>query len=136
MSPQLVVDEHLDYWKVTQAIARWMSAAQIGFEIGRKSLPDDNIRAILRTIKRRTFITIDKGFYRCEFCDKRYCIVFFNMSLVREDEIPHLLRKLLRFSEFQTSKKRMGKVIRVSRGGGIHFFDSRTGSEKYLPWTP
>jgi len=136
LSPQLVVDEHLDYWKVTQVIARWMSAAQIGFEIGRKSLPDDNIRAILRTIKRRTFITIDKGFYRREFCDKRYCIVFFNMSLVREDEIPHLLRKLLRFSEFQTSKKRMGKVIRVSRGGGIHFFDSRTGSEKYLPWTP
>lgn len=116
------MDEHLDYWKVTQAIARWMSAAQIGFEIGRKSLPDDNIRAILRTIKRRTFITIDKGFYRREFCDKRYCIVFFNMSLVREDEIPHLLRKLLRFSEFQTSKKRMGKVIRVSRGGGISLF--------------
>lgn len=135
MSPLLIVDEHLDYWKVTQVISRWMSVSQIGFQFGRKSMPDDNIRAILRKIKRRTFITIDKGFYQRKFCDERYCVIFFDMSLVREDEIPYLLRRLLHFSEFQTSKKRMGKLIRVSRGSGVHYFDSRTGSEKHLSWT-
>jgi len=136
LSPQLLIDEHLDYWKVTQIIGRWISAEQIGFEFGQKSLPDDNIRAILRRLKRRTFITIDKGFYKREFCDKHYCIILFDLSLVREDEVPALLRKLFHLPEFRNSKSRMGKVVRVSRTSGTHYFDSRTGSEKHLLWTP
>lgn len=135
MSSQIVVDEHLDHWTVTRVIARWISAEQIGFELGRKSLPDDNIRAFLRRLKRRTFITIDRGFYKRQYCDKHYCIIFFDLSLVREAELPELLRRLFRFPEFRTSKIRMGKIVRVSRTGGIHFFDSRTGFEKYLAWT-
>jgi len=135
LSPQIAVDEHLDHWVVTRPIARWISTEQIGYELGRKSLSDEHIRTILRRLKRRTFITGDDDFYKREYCDKHYCIIFFSLPLSQEAEIPNLLRKLLHLPEFRTSRNRMGKVIRISRTGGIHFFDSRTGSEKYLPWT-
>jgi hypothetical protein len=131
-----VVDEHLDYWKVTRVIARWITAEQIGYELGHKSLTDENIRTILHQLKRRTLVTIDDHFYKREYCDKKYCLIYFDVPLTKQDEIPDLFRRLIRLAEFKTSKNRMGKVIRVSRSGGIYFFDSQTGSEKHLSWTP
>jgi len=131
-----MVDEHLDYWKVTRVIARWIKAEQIGYELGHKSLADENIRTFLHQLKRRTLITIDDHFYKRQYCDSQYCLIYFDVPLAQQTEIPNLFRRLLRLPEFKTSKKRMGKVIRVSRGGGIRFFDSRTGPEKHLTWTP
>jgi len=136
VSPQIVVDEHLDYWKVTRVIARWIKAEQIGYELGHKSMSDENIRTFLHQLKQHTLITIDDHFYKRQYCDSRYCLIYFDVPLAQQNEIPDLFRKLFHIPLFRTSRLRMGKVVRVSRSGGIHFFDSRTGSEKHLSWTP
>ena len=64
MSPQVVVDEHLHHIVVTEALKRWTTAEQIGVEIVRaKGRSDESLISLLRSLKRRTFITIDDWFY-------------------------------------------------------------------------
>jgi hypothetical protein len=43
MSPQIVVDEQIDYDKVTALLKRWITAEQIGYEVGHKGLSDERI---------------------------------------------------------------------------------------------
>jgi len=48
---------------------------QIGYEVGRKGLKDDEILPFLRHRRRTTFFTLDQGFYRRHLCHARYCLV-------------------------------------------------------------
>jgi len=46
---------------------------QIGYEIGRKGLKDDEIIPLLHKISKVTFFSRDLGFYRKELCHPKYC---------------------------------------------------------------
>jgi len=48
---------------------------QIGYEVGRKGMQDDEIFPFLRHRRRTTFFTLDLGFYRRQLCHRRYCLV-------------------------------------------------------------
>lgn len=48
---------------------------QIGHEIGRKGMQDEEILPFLRHRRRTTFFTLDLGFYQRQLCHGRYCLV-------------------------------------------------------------
>jgi len=86
---------------------------QIGYDVGRKGMKDNEIIPFLRSLRRPTFFTRDMGFYERDLCHARYCLV---CMAVRRNEAAAFVRRLLRHPEFDTQAKRMGTVIRVSRG--------------------
>lgn len=87
---------------------------QIGYEVGRKGMLDDEIIPFLLQRRRCTFFTIDLDFYRRRLCHARYCLVCLGVG---EYEAAAFARRLLRHSEFDTDAKRMASVIRVSQRG-------------------
>jgi len=55
-------------------LLKWhMPVRQIGYDIARKGIQDEEIIPFLRTLRRPTFITLDAGFYKHELCHARYC---------------------------------------------------------------
>ncbi len=84
---------------------------QIGYEVGRKGMKDDEIIPFLLGLRRPTFFTLDLGFYKRNLCHGRYGLVCLN---VRDFEAAAFVRLLLRHQAFDTQAKRMGAVIRVS----------------------
>jgi hypothetical protein len=91
MSPPLVVvNEHLGRRFVTEPLQRFVTAQQIGAELshanspfekgGRGILSDEQIIPFLRSLKRRTFITIDAWFCKSRLCDNAYCLIYFRLT--------------------------------------------------------
>lgn len=93
----------LDKWNIP--------CKQIGSNLGRMGMQDDEIIPFLLTLPRPTFFTMDQGFYRRRPCHPRYAIIYLN---VEEEEVAAYIRRFLRHPEFNTQAKRLGKVIRVT----------------------
>ncbi len=87
---------------------------QIGYEVGRKGMKDDEIIPFLLKFRRPTFFTLDFGFYKRQLCHGRYCLVYLDVG---QQEAAKFIRRLLRYKAFNTQAKRMGTVIRVSPAG-------------------
>ena len=136
MSPQLVLDEHLAHEVVTESLKSWITVEQIGFELKRKGLSDEEVIRLLRRLKRRTLVTLDKGFYAPKLCDRNYCLVYFDVTMARQSGIPLLLRRLFRLPGFRTIRERMGKVVRVHSDVGVSFYTLGDTREHHLPWPP
>ena len=117
MSPQIVVDEQIYYDKVTALLKRWVTAEQIGYEVGHKGLSDERIIPLLLRLKRRTLVTIDREFYRRQLRHAGYCLIYFDFTPEQQFQIPGLLRRLFRIPGFRTIRERMGKVVKVSTTG-------------------
>jgi hypothetical protein len=76
---------------------------------------DDRVPVLLRELSSPTFITTDDaGFWHRHLCSDAYCILYFALSEYQQEQIPSLLRRLLRLPQFKTKASRMGKVVRVS----------------------
>jgi hypothetical protein len=84
---------------------------QIGYEVERKGMADDEIIPLLLTIRQPTFFTLDADFFKRSLCDARYGLVHLDVD---ESEAAAFIRRLLNHSEFNTHAKRMGVVVRVS----------------------
>ena len=98
-----------------QLLKSWrIRIRQIGYEVGRMGIKDDEIIPLLLELRRATFFTRDLGFYQRSLCHKRYCLV---CMAVEKHEAAVFIRRLLRHGEFDTQAKRIGTVIRVSRKG-------------------
>ncbi len=87
---------------------------QIGVDVGRKGMKDDEIIPFLHKLRDATFFTRDLGFYDRSLCHARYCLV---CLAVEKDEVAVFVRRILRHSEFDEKAKRMGAVIRASSAG-------------------
>jgi hypothetical protein len=96
---------------------------------------DENIpasqRQILRSLRRPTFFTRDLGFCERGLCHARYCLA---CMVVGKNETTAFVRRFLRHPEFDTQAKRMGTVIRVSRGG-LRVWRLHAEQEVVLPWS-
>lgn len=103
---------------------------QVGFEWGRKGIPDDGILAVLRSERRVTFLTHDSDFYRRENCHPNYCVV---QLAVPPKQMAGYARRFLKHPSFRTHAMRMGKVVRVQRGG-IVYWARNAERETKLPW--
>ena len=113
---QFILDEQLSVEEVLKPIQKWTPARMIHELRPHERITDDRIPALLRELRKPTFISIDEAaFWKRQLCDRRYGIAFFALRCDQQREIPSLLRSLTQLSEFDSRAKRMGKVIRISR---------------------
>jgi hypothetical protein len=115
----IVLDEQLMGRGLDREIAAWYrGAVRYLIDLRPNSvIKDEAIPTLLRSQPQPTFVTInERDFWERVVADPRYCIVCFSLPDSRADEIPRLLRALLRRPEFNTKARRMGKIIRISSG--------------------
>jgi hypothetical protein len=114
-----------------ELLAGWrIKVQQIGVNIGRKGMLDEEIIPLLQTLRRPTFFTRDEDFHERNLCHVRYCLVYLT---VEKSEVASFVRRLLRHPDFKTQAKRMGKVLRVSHAG-ILVWQRHQLREHYIEW--
>jgi hypothetical protein len=91
---------------------------QIGQDLGRNGMKDDEILPLLHGIDRPTFFTLDGDFFDRRLCHAGYCLVYLD---VEEERVAEFVRRLLRHRELNTKAKRMGCVMRVTPTGLVRY---------------
>lgn len=120
-----IIDENIVFNQRLRLSALKIHYKQIGFDIGRCGMKDENdIIPLLHSQRRPTFFTRDEDYYDARLLHPDYCLVHLD---VLADETAEYIRKFLRHAAFRTRNYRMGKVIRV-RHGGLSYW--RMGAEK------
>ncbi len=84
---------------------------QIGRDVGRVGMTDQDIVPLLRKIRPATLFTKDLGLYRRELRDPRFAIV---CLAVNEDETASFVRRFLAHPRFRTHAMRLGRLFLVS----------------------
>ena len=126
----IVLDENISESQRDHLREQRFSAHQIGFDLGRKGMQDEEIVPLLLDLRRPTFFTCDAGFYNRGLCHARYAIAYLQVD---EDDVAEFVRRLLRLREFNTQAKRMGTVIRVS-ATGISYWQKHVERELRTSW--
>ncbi len=103
----------------------------IGEEIGRLGMKDHNeIIPLLHALRRPTFFTRDRGFYRPTLLHPGYCLVHLEVGA---DETAEYIRRLLRHQIFRTRSQRMGKVVRVHHSE-VSYWQVNVKRARALSW--
>ena len=98
-----------------QLLRNWgIPVRQIGFELGRKGMADEELIPFLLTIRKSTLLTRDLGLYDRSLCHAQYCLA---ILAVRQQETGYFIRAFLRHPAFSTKATRMGAVVRVMHTG-------------------
>ena len=114
-----------------QLLRSWrIKVRQIGHEIGRRGMKDEEIIPLLHQIGPVTFFTRDVGFYHRRLCHTNYYLV---CLAVGQYESASFIRRFLRHPAFNTQAKRMGKVVQVSHKG-IRMWRLHVEEEEELTW--
>ena len=101
-----------------------------GQDFAEAGLLDEHIIPLFHKMGNITFITRDRGFYKPSFAHEKYCLIVLGTG---QNEVATYLRKLLNHPEFNTNKKRMGKIIYNSYTR-IHYYTINDHEEKELIW--
>ena len=114
-----------------QLLQSWrISIRQIGYDVGRKGMKDDEIISFLQQNRSVTFFTRDLGFYDRRLSHRKYCLVCLATD---KYEVAVFVRRLLRHKEFNTERKRMGLVIRASRAA-LSVWRLNSKKEAHIDW--
>ncbi len=103
---------------------------QVGHEIGRQGMKDEEIIPLPHGLPPVTFFTRDLGFYHRDLCHDRYSLV---CLAIGQYEVASFVRRFLRHTAFNTRVKRVGKVIRVSHAG-MRMWQLHAEKEKEIGW--
>lgn len=103
---------------------------QIGHELGRAGMLDDEVIPLLRRLRHPAFFTRDLRFYDAKNRSVKYCIVCLSVG---QQEAAVFVRKVLRHPALNSHTKRMGKVIRVTHTG-IRLWNHTSHDEIELTW--
>ncbi|MEO6843552.1 MAG: DUF5615 family PIN-like protein [Ginsengibacter sp.] len=96
-----------------ELLERWhFQAKQVGVDFGVKGIKDEQIVTLLQQTNGILFITRDSDFFKKEYCHSKYCIVFLDLG---KYEVAYFIRKFLKHPLFNSSRKRMGKVIKINQ---------------------
>ncbi len=107
-----------------------LAVQQIGPDVGRKGMTDEEIIPLLHKLRDATLFTRDLGFAERKLCHARYCLV---ILVVRKDEVAIYIRRILRHPKLDTKAKRMGAVIRVSHAG-FSIWRRNATKKVYIGW--
>jgi len=125
-----ILDEHIPEEQRVLLKSWRIPVRQIGYDLGRKGLQDDEIISLLHQLRQPTFFTLDFGFYHRNRCHARYCLVCMD---IYEDEAASFVRRFLRHPDFDTHAQRMGTVIHLSRKG-LWAWQLHAEQEALLEW--
>ena len=115
-----------------QTLRSWrIRIRQIGEDVGRKGMKDDELIPFLLNQRRPKFFTRDLGFYERKLCHRRHSLV---CLAVGQYEAATFVRRLLRHPDFNTQEKRMGAIIRVS-SAGLQVWRLHAEHEIRLSWS-
>ncbi len=110
----IILDEQI-LRQQRELLFRWrIRVRQIGFNIGRAGIQDEEIIPLLLRNKSATFFTRDAGFCDPALCHNHYCLVHLPID---KSEVATYVRRVLRHPQLDTQRKRIGKLIRASRRG-------------------
>jgi hypothetical protein len=85
--------------------------SQIGHEVSRRGIKDEELIPLLHRLRSVTFFTRDMGFYHRHLCHADYCLACLSVG---QYEVATFIRRFLKHPSFNTKAKRMGKVIRLT----------------------
>src|SRR4051812_5216690 len=97
---QFILDDQLDVRAVLGPRKGRLKARRLAALRPGQRVLDDRVPEILLTLKRPTFLTIDQDFWDRSLCHPGYCILCFALPTDEQEQIPALLRALLRRPEF------------------------------------
>jgi hypothetical protein len=110
----IVLDENV-FESQRALLRRWrIHLSQIGRDVGRKGMQDDQIIPLLRKLHRPSLVTRDRDFFNRSLCSDGYCLLYLDVQPL---EVAVYVRRLLRQPEFKTWSRRRGCVVRVSASG-------------------
>jgi hypothetical protein len=124
----IILDENIFADQRLFLSKRKISLRQIGFDLSKKGITDEEIIPLLQKLSRPTFFTRDRDFFRSRFCHSRYCLAWLD---VRPLDVGETILRFLRHPHFRSRNDRLGKVIRVSPKG-ITFWQKN--EKKRLAW--
>jgi hypothetical protein len=125
-----ILDENIPESQRALLRRRRIVLRQIGRDLGRKGMKDDEIIPLLLQLDRSTFFTLDSDFYARRLGHERYCLVHLE---VEEEMVADYVRRLLRHRELDTKAKRMGRLIRVLPTG-LTLWRIHQEQETHLSW--
>ena len=128
----LITDENISETEIWRLREWRIAVRQVGPDLARRSASDQNVLQLLHRLKRPTFFTRDRDFWNHRLTHSDYCLVFIDLR-EQEGQIAAAIRRFLRHSGFDTHAKRMGKVVRVHRGG-VHFWEIGKPSLQSVAW--
>lgn len=108
-----------------------VTVRQIGHDEGRFGMADGEILPLLHRLGQVTFFTHDRDFSGPEQCHPGYCLIWL---AVKQDLLAEYARRLLRHPEFDTTAKRLGKVLAVGPTG-ITVFERHRNTDRRFAWT-
>jgi hypothetical protein len=125
-----ILDENIPANQRQLLVSRRVRVQQIGFDLGRMGMQDDEIISFLLKQRRPTFFTRDDDFYDRQLCHARYGIVYLTVD---KNEVAAFIRRLLSHPACDTQAKRLGSVIRVS-SAGLSLWRLRATKLQSLDW--
>lgn len=106
----IILDENVPESQ-RQFLRSWrIHARQIGVDVGRAGMSDDEIIPLLHSLTSPTFFTRDRDFSKSWLCHPAYCIVQLDVG---QYEAASFIRRVLRHPTLNTRAKRMGAVVRA-----------------------
>lgn len=125
-----LLDENIPESQRLLLQGRRIRVRQIGIDVGRSGMKDEEIIPLLHRLRHVTFFTRDLGFYRRDLCHANYCVV---CLAVGPYEAASFIRRLLRHPALDTKTKRMGKVLLVAHTG-LRLWQLHAIKERELQW--
>lgn len=125
-----ILDENIPEGQRSLQKIKRIAFRQIGPEIGRWGMKDEEVIPLLHQLNRPTFFTLDIDFFERRLCHKKYCLVFLD---VIETFSANMIRRFLRHPSFNTRAKRMGRVARVLPTG-ITVWRIHEVQESHFTW--
>lgn len=112
-------------------LRQWrIPARQIGKEVSRSGIEDENLISVLHQLHRATLFTQDEDFFKQRLCHDVYALIFLDVKYI---EVAEFIRRFLKHPGFDTQRKRMGIVARVRRTS-VQFWRKGLGGLQIVRW--
>jgi hypothetical protein len=126
----IVLDENIRQDQADFLKQGRIAVRKIGCDLAIKGTGDADIVPLLLKLKQPTFFTQDKDFWKLNLRHEGYCLAYLDIP-AREAAL--YIKLLLRNPLFDTSAKRLGKVMHIHKDG-ISFYSTHSRKVHSVSW--